>query len=105
MQNVDKLTDEQRDLVALLFTQECGWTLTYMVEVRLDDPIRHMLWGGNGLVVHGGGGSKHYAKHVDDPCWAIVHTADVPEWNVSEMAERATGRLEGYWIAYQDGNE
>ena len=102
MQNVGRLTDEQRDLVALLFTQACGWTLTYMVEVRLDDPIRHMLCGGDGLVVHGGGGSKHYAKHVDDPGWAIVHAADVPEWNISEMAEKATARLEEYEIAYPD---
>ena len=75
-QNLDKLSQEEKDMIALMFTMETGWTNTYMVEVKLDNPIHNMLEGGDGLETHGGNGSKCYAKHWDDLEWAIVHCED-----------------------------
>jgi len=74
--NLDKLTQEEKDLVALLFTMETGWTKTYMVEVKLDNPINNMLHGGEGLHTHGGNGSKCYAKYMNDSDWAVIHSED-----------------------------
>jgi hypothetical protein len=93
-QNLDALTDEQCDLVALFFTLPTGWTNTYMVEIRLDDPTFHLLNGGDGLVRHGGNGSRCYAKHFGDPNWCIVHLDDVPEWDIEQMATRAVNAIE-----------
>jgi hypothetical protein len=76
-QNLDKLSQEAKDMIALMFKEMItGWTNTYMIEVRLDDPINHMLFGGDGLETHGGNGSKCYAKHWDDPNWAVIHCQD-----------------------------
>jgi len=74
--NLDKLNQEEKDMIALMFTIETGWTNTYMVEVRLDNPIKNMLEGEDGLNTHGGNGSKCYAKYFDDPNWAVVHCED-----------------------------
>jgi len=64
-------------IMAYMFKhQECGWTYVYMVEVKLDAPIMHLFNGGDGLVVHGGNGSRRYAKHWDDPEWLVVHCED-----------------------------
>jgi len=75
-QNLDKLSQDAKDLIALLFTMQTGWTNTYMVEVKLDDPINNLLNGGDGLETHGGNRSKCYAKHWDNSEWAIVHYED-----------------------------
>ena len=88
-QNLEHLTDAARDLIAFLFTCPTGWTLTYMVEVRLDDPVEHLLAGGEGLERHGGNGSRGYAKHLGDPEWCVVHVDDIPDWDIATMAGRA----------------
>jgi hypothetical protein len=75
-QNLNKLSQDEKDLIALLFTMQTGWTNTYMVEVKLNDSINNLLGGGDGLETHGGNGSKCYAKHWDDPEWAIIHCED-----------------------------
>jgi len=74
--NLDKLTQEEKDMVALLFTMETGWTKTYMVEVKLDKPIKNMAYGGDGLHTHGGNGSRCYAHYTEDPDWAVIHVED-----------------------------
>lgn len=103
MHNIDRLTPEQQDLAALLFTLTTGWTLTYMIEVKLNDPISNMLNGGNdGLCMHGGNGSRCYTKHMDDPDWIVIHKDDVPEWDISKMASRAANRLDAYRETYPE---
>lgn len=74
-QNLDKLSQDARNMVAYLFTTPTGWTATYMIEVKLDDPIGH-LWSGDDCIGHGGNGSKCYAKHWGDPEWAVIHIED-----------------------------
>jgi len=75
-QNLDKLSQDAKNLIALMFTMITGWTNAYMVEVCLNDPIKNLLEGGDGLETHGGNGSKCYAKHWNDENWAIVHYED-----------------------------
>ena len=41
--NLDALNDDARALIACYFTLPTGWTDTYMVEVRLDNPMEHLL--------------------------------------------------------------
>jgi len=95
-QNLDRLTADQQDLVALYMALPTGWTSTYMVEVRLDDPERNILKGGDGLVTHGGNGSRRYAKHYGDPDWAVIHYEDqeVLAWDMPAMEARAMKRIE-----------
>ena len=93
-QNLEKLTAEQADLIALFFTLPTGWTNTYMVEVRLDDPTYHLLNGGGGLCRHGGNGSRCYTKHAGESGWCIVHQEDVSEWDIEAMATRAADAVE-----------
>ena len=88
-QNLDKLNVQARNLIAFLFTMPTGWTLTYMVEVKLDDPVHHLLEGGYGLERHGGNGSRCYAKHIDDDEWAVIHVDDVKHWDMVKMAQDA----------------
>jgi len=96
-QNLDKLTQEQQDMIALYFTMPIMfWPNHYMIEVRLDDPSCHLLKGGDGLVTHGGDGSRCYARHYGDDNWAVVHNEDedVRDWDVPAMAERAMDAVE-----------
>jgi hypothetical protein len=88
-------------MIALMFTMVTGWTNTYMVEVRLDNPIKNMLEGGEGLDTHGGNGSKCYAKHIDDPDWAVVHFKD-DDWILNPgNEEKALERIDSYMEKYQ----
>lgn len=76
-QNLDKLPDEAKAMIAYAFREvTVGWTLAYMIEVRLDDPVTNLGEGGDGLVLHGGNGSRSYAKHCGEEDWAIVHRED-----------------------------
>jgi hypothetical protein len=81
-QNLNKLSQTEKDLIALTFDIITGWTLTYMVEVKLDNVINNILDGGDNLIRHGGNGSKCYAKHWDDPGWAIIHIDD-EDWKAN----------------------
>jgi len=106
-QNLQKLSQEALDLIAYSFKNfMVGWTLCYMVEIRLDDPVHHILSGGPGLKTHGGNGSRHYANHYGDDDWAIIHVDDA-SWQAlphDEMAERATKVLvtaEAHEIAHE----
>jgi hypothetical protein len=95
-QNLDKLSQEEKDLIALLFTMQTGWTNTYMVEVKLDNVINNLLDGGNGLENHGGNGSKCYTKHWGDPEWAIIHCEDEDWLESSNDVGRALIKLSEY---------
>ncbi len=61
------------------------------IEVRLDDPVNHLLHGGDGLVVHSGSNSEKYFKHIDDPEWAVVYRDDC--LGVSEEGQRIEAEI------------
>jgi hypothetical protein len=92
-QNIDKLDQDTLDIIAwALKNHVVGWDMCHAVEVRLDDPMTHMLKGGDGVVMHGGGDSRRYLKHLGDNDWAVVHHAD-EDWNLlplDEMERRAS---------------
>ena len=76
-QNLNKLNKLDKALIAWMFANHVvGWTYCYMIEVKLDAPGRNILEGGDGLVTHGGNGSRDYAKHYQDSDWAVVHNED-----------------------------
>lgn len=90
-QNLERLNANERDVLAtLMLMQHSLWPQSYMVEVRLDEPMKHLLDGGDGLHRHGGNGSRCYAHHYGDPDWAIVHIEDedVQDWDWATMAAR-----------------
>lgn len=93
-QNLDKLNRLDRSLVHYMFNYHVvGWTYCYMVEVRLDTPGKHLLDGGDGLVVHGGNGSRRYAKHYGNDDWAVIHHED-EDWRALDkegLMEEALG--------------
>ena len=96
--NLDKLNRLDRSLVAWMFANHVvGWTYCYMLEVKLDTPGKHILDGGDGMVTHGGNGSRSYAKHYGDPDWAIIHTEDEDWLALDQVAllENATAYLRG----------
>ena len=76
--NLDKLSFTEQCLIAYMFNYVMiGWTLCYMVEVRLANSFRNLLEGGkNNLIVHGGNGSKDYADHYGNDEWAVIHCDD-----------------------------
>lgn len=90
-QNLDKLSDDVKAVISWtmqrFYTDHFGLKAApYMIEVRNDFPLSHLLNGGD-MVSHQGNGSKCYMKHSDDPEWSIVHFEDedwqeylTPEW-------------------------
>ena len=96
-QNLHKLSDEAKGLIRLLMDDpNYWWPSSYMVEVRLDDPINHLLDGGEGLHKHAGNGSRHYAHHYNDEDWAVIHEED-EDWTIlnhDELREIAKQYLE-----------
>jgi hypothetical protein len=79
-QNLDKLEDRIKAIISWsmqrLYAYDFGVPmLPYMIEVKLDNPLAHLLNGGD-MVSHRGNGSKCYAKHSGDPEWAIIHFED-----------------------------
>lgn len=94
-QNLHRLSQDEKNMIALMFNAiTTGWSKTYMVEVHLDNPMENILEGGDGLVRHGGNGSRCYAKHIGDPDWCMIHIDDVPDWDIANMAEAARAQLE-----------
>jgi len=101
-QNLDRLTSDQRNLLAYLMTLPLYfWPCTYMIEVRLDDPTKNLLEGEDGLHRHAGNGSRDYARHYGDPDWAIVHIhdEDVRDWDWKAMSEAAQLMVADYQAA------
>ena len=85
--NLDKLDPLSKLFITWMFeNQIVGWTKCYMVEVKLDEPVEHLLNGGGGLTVHGGNGSKCYSKHFEEDDWACIHCED-EDWK--ELGLRA----------------
>ena len=88
--NLDKLPEDARALVALFFDRiATGWTGTYMIEVKLDDPVSHLLEGGDGLHRHGGCGSRCYANYYNNPEWAVIHVDD-EDWQTLDKTPLLT---------------
>lgn len=75
----EQLSQEALDLMAWAFRNvtldPVGLPLC-AVEVRLDDPLNHLLHGGEGLSLHGGDDAPRYFRDADDPGWALVFAHD-----------------------------
>ena len=77
----DRLPAEALDLCAHVFAQGLPASdvvpmPTNVIEVRLDDPVSHLLLGGEGLWMHAGSDSYHYLYHLEDDDWAVVYAHD-----------------------------
>lgn len=46
------------------------------VEIKLDNQIRNLLFGGDGFILHKGSDSLHYFQHLEDKDWAILFPND-----------------------------
>ena len=87
-QNFDQLNDDAKALIVYLMSRpNFVWPDSYMIEVRLDNPVHNILFNDDEgkLHRHAGGGSRHYAKHYGDDDWAVIHIED-PEWNELDHA-------------------
>ena len=73
--NIDKLPLEAVGMIYYLLKGEIeGFEDAYMVEIKLDDPIKHIKEGGEDLVIHQSIDQyKNHAEHLWDTDWAIVH--------------------------------
>jgi hypothetical protein len=99
-QNLDKLNEDTKALIAYIFNKiYVGWTLCYMVEVKLDDPVNNLLNDRN--IVHGGNGSPHYAQHIGDNDWAVIHCDNVEWQNINSEALILRGQI----VAYGETND
>ena len=101
-QNLDKLSDDVKAVISWslqrLYAYHFGYMVTpYMIEVKHDDPLRHLLNGGE-MVSHRGNGSKCYMKHDGDPSWSIVHFEDEDwqDYHTAEWADRGREVLRQY---------
>ena len=97
--NLDKLTDHEKDILAwyMLFCHPLGYP-TYMLEVRIDNVVRHILDGPSpdNFVIWALTKDNHTALHRNDPLWVVIHESDV-DWHslpLTDMARRAQTWLE-----------
>lgn len=78
----ERLPPEALDLLAWAFRERLSvdpiGAPMNAAEVRLDDPVRHILHGGDGFRRHAGSDSLRYFRHADDPEWAVVFAHDRP---------------------------
>jgi len=75
------LSQEARDILKAAFEKgllnnSLGGFQCNAVEVRLDDPIKNILDGGDGFMAHGLAQSERYFKHIADENWAVVFDSD-----------------------------
>ena len=69
----EKLPEEAVHLLAFLFSLGCS----NAAEIRLDNPIDNVIYGGKGKFhSHSGSDSLRYFSHRDDPEWAVVFEHD-----------------------------
>lgn len=72
------LPQDVRDVLAAAFADGllCDMFPANAVEIRLDDPMRHLMDGGEGFVQHSLSVSACYFKHRNDDAWALVEEGD-----------------------------
>ena len=74
-QNIDKLPLEAVGMISVLFSGELeGFNDAYMVEIKLDDPIKHIKDGDDGFIIHQS--IDQYQSHAEHRCdyeWAVIH--------------------------------
>ena len=77
----DKLPQDVRDILAWAFS--IGLPASDILpmpvsafEIKLDTPMRHVMYGGDGFKRHGGSDSLCYMHHSDDDDWALVFAND-----------------------------
>ncbi len=73
--NVDKLPLEVVGMInALLKGKLEGFDDAYMVEIKLDDPIKHIKDGDKFFIIHANGNEyQSNAKHLWEEDWAVIH--------------------------------
>lgn len=76
----EHLSQDARDLIAWAFTSVkmvpgLGLPLQ-AVEVRIEDALYHICYGGVGWQMHSGSDSWHYFTHRDNDDWAVVFSWD-----------------------------
>ncbi len=73
--NIDKLPLEILAMINILFKGEIkGFEDVYMVEIKLDDPVKHIEQGGEGFIIHVGSNQyQSQAKHLWQDEWCVIH--------------------------------
>ena len=73
--NIDKLPLEAVGMIYMLFQEKIeGFENAYMVEIKLDDPIKHIEEGDEFFIIHQNINQyKSNAKHQCDYDWSVIH--------------------------------
>jgi len=72
---IDRLPLEVVGIFNILFKGKIeGFENAYMVEIKLDDPIKHIEEGGDSFIIHQSLDQyQSHAQHIGDYDWAIIH--------------------------------
>ena len=73
--NIDKLPLEAVGMIHFLFKEKLeGFEKAYMVEIKLDDPIKHIEDGDEFFIIHQSIDEyQSSAEHKWEKDWAIIH--------------------------------
>ena len=73
--NLDKLPLEAVGMIHFLFEGKIeGFENAYMVEIKLDDPIKHIEEGDEFFIIHQSTDQyQSHAEHKWDEEWAVMH--------------------------------
>lgn len=105
-QNIEKLPHAVLGAIAVTLS---GKVLkledVYMVEIKLDDPMKHIQDQDDGLVLHTElSGGKATAEHLHDPEWAIIHKDD-KDWRMLDTRKMITKLKEFVKIQEKENND
>jgi len=109
--NVDKLPLEVVAMVNLLLKGEIeGLEDAYMVEIKLDDPLKHIEEGNEFFIIHTSGDQyQSHAEHAWDPEWAVLHktmfekTNNIDEDRFKKLLEKYFETGEVFKVEEGDG--
>ena len=109
--NVDKLPLEVVAMINLLFKGELeGFEDAYMVEVKINEPLKHIEEGNEFFIIHNG--SHQYqscAQHLWDEEWAVLHksmfekTNNIDEDRFKKLLEKYFETGEAFKVEEGDG--
>lgn len=72
--NIDKLPLEVIGMIYFLFQGDIeGFENAYMVEIKLDNPTKHIEEGNEFIIHQNIDQYKSHAEHVCDYDWAVIH--------------------------------
>jgi len=73
--NIDKLPLEVVGMAHFMFEGKLeGFEDAYMIEIKLDDPIKHIEEGDEFFIIHQSIDQyKSHAEHIWDKDWATIH--------------------------------